>query len=317
MASDRIKLSLGLFMATGIILIVTTVIWLGVSKFFETGDFYEIYFDESVQGLDVGSTVKYRGVPVGRVEELTVAPDYKMIKALIKITHEDRNKKRDNTFNVVAQLKSQGITGIMYIELLVYNKEHGSYIRKYNFKTNYAVIPSIPSGMTQIKSEIEEITKDFKEIKFKEVVDEALLVLKNLNVKMESYDSVKLNKMIDKTMVSLDKTLASIDKILVNMNNVVNDNKMIVNSSLKAIEETVGNTNKLVAETRKLMADSSLMINSSKTDMKKLSYNMKKTMSYIEKSAENMSSLMEKLKEQPSVIFQNPPKPRKTTAQGE
>src|SRR5215470_5323811 len=43
---------------------------LGAGKLFQSKVVMETYFDESVQGLDVGSKVKYRGVVVGEVKSI-------------------------------------------------------------------------------------------------------------------------------------------------------------------------------------------------------------------------------------------------------
>ena len=66
MASARVNFSVGLFMTAGLGLATLAVIWLGMTSFLRKGELYVTYFDESVQGLNVDSPVKYRGVPVGR-----------------------------------------------------------------------------------------------------------------------------------------------------------------------------------------------------------------------------------------------------------
>ena len=43
---------------------------LGAGNVFKRTVTIETYFDESVQGLDVGSAVKYRGVQIGRVTRI-------------------------------------------------------------------------------------------------------------------------------------------------------------------------------------------------------------------------------------------------------
>ena len=61
MASQKTKFAVGLFVAGGLACVVLVVIWLGMSRFLEKGQFYVTYFDESIQGLVVDSPVKYRG----------------------------------------------------------------------------------------------------------------------------------------------------------------------------------------------------------------------------------------------------------------
>jgi len=66
---------LGLFVVVSILVVVVATFWLGAQRF-ERDSFQAVtYFDESVQGLEVGSPVKWRGVTIGTVAELTVAPD--------------------------------------------------------------------------------------------------------------------------------------------------------------------------------------------------------------------------------------------------
>src|SRR5262245_30735477 len=43
------------------------------------------YFDESVQGLDVGSPMKFRGVPTGVVSDITIAPDRRHVQVTSEV----------------------------------------------------------------------------------------------------------------------------------------------------------------------------------------------------------------------------------------
>ena len=62
MASQKTKFALGLFLTSGIVMALSAVLSLGMVKYLEEGQYYATYFNESVQGLDVDSLVKYRGV---------------------------------------------------------------------------------------------------------------------------------------------------------------------------------------------------------------------------------------------------------------
>ena len=64
------KFLIGLFITLGVSIGVATIIWVGASKYFEKGSRYVTYFNESVQGLQQDSAVKYRGVAVGRADGL-------------------------------------------------------------------------------------------------------------------------------------------------------------------------------------------------------------------------------------------------------
>lgn len=48
MASQRTKFAVGLFVASGIGITLMAIIWLGMSRYLEKGQFYAAYFNESV-----------------------------------------------------------------------------------------------------------------------------------------------------------------------------------------------------------------------------------------------------------------------------
>ena len=76
-AADQSKSSryfkLGLFMLIGVALLVTGVIVLGAGALFQHTISAETLVYESVNGLEVGSPVKYRGVPIGKVTAIIFA----------------------------------------------------------------------------------------------------------------------------------------------------------------------------------------------------------------------------------------------------
>jgi phospholipid/cholesterol/gamma-HCH transport system substrate-binding protein len=74
------KFMIGLFVTIGFVIGVAAIIWLGASQYFRKSYTYVSYFDESVQGLEVGSVVKYRGVEVGKVEKISIAPDDRLVE---------------------------------------------------------------------------------------------------------------------------------------------------------------------------------------------------------------------------------------------
>ena len=103
------------------------------------------YFNESVQGLDKDSPVKYRGVAIGRVDQIGVAPDSKLIQVLLKI---ESGQKLDD--DIIAQLKAVGITGSMFIELDRRKADEKDRSPKLIFPAEYPIVPSKPSDISEL-----------------------------------------------------------------------------------------------------------------------------------------------------------------------
>ena len=61
---------IGLFVIGATAALVVLLVLLGAGKLFQTKIVMETYFNESVQGLELGSKVKYRGVIVGEVKSI-------------------------------------------------------------------------------------------------------------------------------------------------------------------------------------------------------------------------------------------------------
>ena len=88
--------------------------WLVKSDIDELATVYSIYFEGSVTGLQEGSQVQYRGIPVGRIIEIGIDPDnVERVRAVAEI-----DDNTPITKDTIATLEMQGITGIAYVQLL-------------------------------------------------------------------------------------------------------------------------------------------------------------------------------------------------------
>ena len=74
---------------------------------------YRIDFPDSVSGLSVGDPVKFRGVDVGTVESMIIAPeDARLVRVHVSL-RRDTPVKTDTR----ASLALKGLTGVVFIEL--------------------------------------------------------------------------------------------------------------------------------------------------------------------------------------------------------
>jgi phospholipid/cholesterol/gamma-HCH transport system substrate-binding protein len=75
---------------------------------------YEIYFEGTVAGLTRGASVRYLGVDVGRVVRMSIDPrNASRVQVVVDI--DSTTPISDRT---VAELSLQGVTGVLYIDLL-------------------------------------------------------------------------------------------------------------------------------------------------------------------------------------------------------
>lgn len=115
-ATNHIKL--GLLALAGLAGVVVVGVALGLRGTGAETTSYHTYFDESVQGLDLGAPVKYRGVKIGSVETIAVAPDRQHVDVGLAIgADEARRLALATSSELRAQLVSQGLTGVKFVEL--------------------------------------------------------------------------------------------------------------------------------------------------------------------------------------------------------
>jgi phospholipid/cholesterol/gamma-HCH transport system substrate-binding protein len=176
MASTKTKFAVGLFVLGGVSIALLGIIWLGVTRYFEKGHYYATYFNESVQGLDKDSPVKYRGVSIGRVAKIGVAPDEKLIEVVLKVESEQKLGS-----DMEAQLKSVGITGSMFIELD--QKKEGEPDRSppLNFPTKYPVVASKPSTISELFHGIDKVLTQFSTLDLEGISDALKSTMGSLN----------------------------------------------------------------------------------------------------------------------------------------
>jgi len=161
------KFKVGLFVLIAVLLGVASLIWLGTSRYLKGSTTYVTYFAESVQGLQVDSVVKYRGVEVGRVKAIQVAPDNTLIEVVMGIHFQGQVSE-----TMVAALKMVGITGIAYIELDQRRPDAADQSPKLGFASAHPIIPSRPSEISQLFSLMEEVIQQARQINLRQMAQE-------------------------------------------------------------------------------------------------------------------------------------------------
>lgn len=85
MASTTNRWKLGLFVVSGMAVGAAALLWLGASRLQRDSIEANCFFDEVVNGLEVGAPVKFRGVTIGKVVSIRTAPDQRHVQVISDI----------------------------------------------------------------------------------------------------------------------------------------------------------------------------------------------------------------------------------------
>ncbi len=192
-------------MIVGVILTIFVVIWLGVSNYLDQGLLYAAYFDESVQGLDKDSAVKYRGVTIGKVQTITVAPDGKLIEVLLKIENEPSLRRPPE--KIIAQLKSVGITGLMFIELDSRKADLPDLSPKLTFPSDYPVIATHPSDISLLFQSIDNVLASMGSVDLNEMFEQITRTLKTIDTAISRAQIGKISAELQTALAQLNQHL--------------------------------------------------------------------------------------------------------------
>ncbi|MFC1883224.1 MlaD family protein [Thermodesulfobacteriota bacterium] len=284
MATQKTKFTVGIFVAGGLSLAIIAIIALGMFSFFRKGQYYATYFDESVQGLDVDSLVKYRGVSIGRVDSIDVAPDSKLIQVILKI--ESGQPLGDD---LVAQLKIVGITGSVFVELDRIKPGESDLSPRLTFPSEYPIVASKPSDISQILHGIDDVLKQVRNLDTGGISDKIKFTLDNINEAIDEAHSA---------MATGGRTLALIEGIIVDEE-----------QNIKTAVEDLGLT---IKEARATFEKGSSMVSSTDDSIGRILTHMLVVSQNLEKGTEDLNRLIELLTDQPSrLIFDQPQKPKK------
>lgn len=125
------------------------VLWFSSGKSYGTEyDNYYVYMKESVTGLSLNSTVRYRGVEIGKVRGIALAPNnVEQVQLTLGILHGTPIKT-----DTVAILQTHGLTGLAYVELSG-GSQQAMALQKQEGEA-YPVIKTEPSLMRRLDSSV-------------------------------------------------------------------------------------------------------------------------------------------------------------------
>lgn len=171
MAVGTNRWKLGLFVLTGVAIALGALLLLGAKAMSQQTVEFVSFFDESVQGLELGSPVKFRGVTVGRVAQIDIAENLRHVQVTSELSVEQVGKLRlavkENGSKLHADMRVQlaqtGITGVKFL-LIDFFDGASNPVVPLPFKPPPNYIPTASSTMKNLEDSVTRTANRFPEI---------------------------------------------------------------------------------------------------------------------------------------------------------
>jgi ABC-type transporter Mla subunit MlaD len=219
---------LGLFVIGAVIAGILVLTIIGTGRWFRPRTTIETYFNESVQGLDLGSKMKYRGVTIGEVTRISFTyVQYELDKpmnqrkryVLVEAQIEPRlvggraandittpeSSKMEVERGLRVHLAPQGITGTDYLELDY--TDNPAPTLPIDWTPDHIYIPSTPSTVTTFVNAATEILDRLHRLDIETTVANLNRLLTTANDRVASLDTATISQRAEQTFSKIDRTL--------------------------------------------------------------------------------------------------------------
>ena len=226
---------IGMFVIAAFLLLAAALIYLGADRMMRPKVFLETYVDGTVQGVDIGSPVKFRGVQIGRISRIdfvfneygtepggTGRNDYVFLEMEIdrKLFRGMFTGDAEQILNDAVKqglrvmLQPQGITGLNFAELNYVSQPERAPPLKIWWTPRRHYIPSAPGTLTSMLDSVNRIMDSFGSLDVGDTLKELNAVMQNFNTAL-----TRLQSNLDE--MNLTETGANLQKLVDEMRNKV------------------------------------------------------------------------------------------------
>ncbi|MBP0446134.1 MCE family protein [Roseomonas sp. SSH11] len=224
--------SRGLYLRVGVLILVGLALGVAFILFFTAGKLgrntvtYETYIRESVQGLDIGAAVRFRGVQLGQITEINlVATEYPPPEGGLSGAYQrvivrfalDLSRLRDapNVERAVAnglraRLASTGITGVGYLELDFVDSARFP-VEDAPWTPQYPVIPAVPSTVAQVTSVAEQLALRISNLPIEQIMTDMAGLLTDLRRQVSDGDVAQASRAATETLDTLRQAVQDLN----------------------------------------------------------------------------------------------------------
>ena len=264
---------IGVFVISAAIIAIIAIIALGAGSFFQKKVFMETYMDGSVQGLDVGSPLKFRGVQIGNVEAITfVADEYVLDQTAkdyltyanyvyIRASFEPHDRGLDTEVELHDRLEDmikkglrirltqQGITGVAFLQADFLDPEQYPPL-KIIWEPEAHHVPSAPSMFTKIAEDLKNIFDKVEEIDVQRITDGLERTLSDVSNTLADLNVKKLSKELEELLATLNKKAGP---LLSDASETMGSVKKLVDGTKEPLTQSIGELPEMVAQLKRTL----------------------------------------------------------------
>ena len=250
--------AIGGFTIGALVLLVIGILIFGGAQLLNTDTIrYVIFFDSSLNGLEVGAPVKMQGVKIGSVKEIVLQIDPKTGKTFKPVVVEiDRNsfvgpsgerfakalshkKQEANRDKLVAagfraRLEMQSLlTGLLYINFDLLPEKPAQYAGlEYH---GLLELPSVPTTADEIRNTADEVAKKLRALPLDEIVKDFGASLREIRDLLGSEDVRNSRIALAKTLEGMEKTVGALNR---NLEPLLKDTARSINSAHALMQDS-------------------------------------------------------------------------------
>lgn len=324
MANDSFqKIKIGLFVIGGLALLIAILFFLGMTDIFTNKATVQTFFSESVQGLTVGSAVKYRGVPIGNVMKISIRVTDKLVQVDMAVELEhfvsggEKGQQRSDfrrffqselEQGMRCRLEYAGITGMRYIDF-DYFATPGQTLPEPPagmLEPGTLYIPAVPSPFRDILKAIGTSLDRISRIRFEEISD-------GLERSLSELSGLLGDPALKSTIVRINDAAENLELGSRTLSRVFSEERL--NRLMTVLEEDLDNVNKLtgqlIRETRDAkLPESAAAFRDASNAISFSQDELANTLTKLNQTLDALTELADSLSADPSSIVSGKKKPQ-------
>lgn len=306
---------IGAFIVGALLLVFIALLFFSGGQLFSHKERVIMYFEGSVQGLQIGAPIKLKGVVLGEITDIQInfqSDDKNILTAvtaelaLQRINRKGANVDQEFFEGAIqrglrAQLNFQSfLTGLLYVELDFFPTMPAHL---YGFQNDVLELPTVGT-------EFEEISKNLQDLNIKGVINNLEKLSANIAKLVESgtvektLGSVKTAAdSIDQTAISFRTDINAISQELTKTSSELNTLLITLNTQAPAISLNLNNTLTQLQQSLAQFNDTAQTLDTTFAEDSPLVYQLNRTLKDVSRSANALRDLSDTLEEQPESLL--------------